>query len=45
MASEETEPICERCGSFMDDCRCACPYCGEIGGCDCCIGVDKATGG
>jgi hypothetical protein len=45
MGSEETEPICERCGNLMDYCKCACPYCGETAGCECSIGIDKATGG
>jgi hypothetical protein len=46
MHSEEIEePICERCGYPIDDCKCVCPYCGESSNCKCSIGVDKATGG
>jgi hypothetical protein len=45
MKSEEVEPICEKCGYPIDDCKCVCPYCGESAGCECGIGIDKATGG
>ncbi|MGD6934079.1 MAG: hypothetical protein ACQCN5_07735 [Candidatus Bathyarchaeia archaeon] len=44
MAKEE-RPRCEKCGNFIDDCKCVCPYCGETDGCTCCVGNDKATGG
>ena len=43
--SDGSEPICDRCGNPIDDCKCVCPYCGESSGCECCIGSDKATGG
>lgn len=36
---------CDHCGRPIDDCVCRCPYCGEIEGCTCAIGVDAATGG
>ncbi|MGB9659650.1 MAG: hypothetical protein ACPLY9_03920, partial [Nitrososphaerales archaeon] len=42
---EEYIPLCERCGQPVDNCECICPYCGETCCCDCCIGMDKATGG
>lgn len=42
---EEDRPRCEKCGNFIDDCKCVCPYCGETDGCTCCIGNDKTTGG
>ena len=42
---EEEEPRCGRCGEFIDDCKCACPYCGETSGCECCTGYGRATGG
>jgi hypothetical protein len=42
---EIEEPICERCGYPIDDCKCVCPYCGESVNCECGIGIDKATGG
>lgn len=45
MAQEEELPRCEKCGNPIDDCKCACPYCGETSGCDCCTGYGKATGG
>jgi len=41
----EELPRCERCGNPIDDCKCACPYCGETHGCTCCAGYGKATGG
>jgi hypothetical protein len=43
--SEEPIPICERCGNPINDCTCRCPYCGEIGLCECCIGRQTVTGG
>jgi hypothetical protein len=43
--TEASEPVCERCGYPIDDCKCVCPYCGESAGCECCIGNDKVTGG
>ncbi|MEJ5327967.1 MAG: hypothetical protein WHU54_06965 [Candidatus Bathyarchaeia archaeon] len=46
MVKEEVElPRCDRCREFIDNCKCACPYCGETSGCECCIGYGKATGG
>jgi hypothetical protein len=42
---EQEIPRCERCGNPIDDCTCACPYCGETTGCDCCAGYGRATGG
>ncbi|MEM2970234.1 MAG: hypothetical protein QXR63_04795 [Candidatus Bathyarchaeia archaeon] len=45
MSSEEYVPLCERCGQPVDDCKCVCPYCSETSSCECCIGMDKATGG
>ena len=36
---------CPNCASPIDNCRCACPYCGETAGCDCAIGHGRATGG
>ncbi|MCW4024015.1 MAG: hypothetical protein NWF01_03155 [Candidatus Bathyarchaeota archaeon] len=39
------EPRCPRCGNFIDDCTCVCPYCGETNKCTCCIGQARATGG
>jgi len=46
LQSEEVDgPACEKCGQPIDECKCRCPYCGETAACDCCIGVDKATGG
>jgi len=32
-----SEPLCNGCGLPVDECICVCPYCGETGGCDCCI--------
>ncbi|MEM3383537.1 MAG: hypothetical protein QW698_05795 [Nitrososphaerales archaeon] len=45
MDLKEYLPLCERCGQPIDDCKCICPYCGETCCCECCIGMDKATGG
>lgn len=45
MDSEEYAPICEKCGQSIDNCKCVCPYCDETSGCECCVGIDKATGG
>jgi hypothetical protein len=43
---KETElPFCEKCRHPIDDCKCACPYCGLTCGCDCCTGYGKSTGG
>src|SRR2546426_8240557 len=36
---------CPNCANPIDNCRCACPYCGETAGCDCAIGHGRATGG
>ena len=36
---------CPNCANSIDNCRCACPYCGETAGCDCAIGHGRATGG
>ncbi|MCS7115953.1 MAG: hypothetical protein RMJ31_02655 [Nitrososphaerota archaeon] len=44
-SSSEEYVLCEKCGRVIDDCRCVCPYCGETINCECCIGMDKATGG
>ncbi|MFZ0515051.1 MAG: hypothetical protein WAM14_25860 [Candidatus Nitrosopolaris sp.] len=35
---------CEYCGNPIDTCMCACPYCGEVDRCECCL-FDAATGG
>ncbi|MEM2943721.1 MAG: hypothetical protein QW087_03160 [Methanomassiliicoccales archaeon] len=45
MFVEELELICQFCGRPINQCACVCPYCGESCGCECCIGLDKATGG
>ncbi|MDH5419368.1 MAG: hypothetical protein OEY39_02095 [Candidatus Bathyarchaeota archaeon] len=45
MSEPEEQILCEKCGSPVDDCECACPYCGEKEGCTCCIGYGCATGG
>ncbi|MCS7097680.1 MAG: hypothetical protein NZ922_01710 [Candidatus Methanomethyliaceae archaeon] len=45
MDSKECMANCYRCCQQIDDCNCACPYCGETSRCECCIGIDKATGG
>jgi hypothetical protein len=42
--SNDEEPLCEKCGNMIDKCECACPYCGEAGECDCCLGF-TTTGG
>ncbi|HXX97388.1 MAG TPA: hypothetical protein VEL11_09765 [Candidatus Bathyarchaeia archaeon] len=36
--------ICEYCGNTIDTCMCACPYCGEVDACECCL-FDAVTGG
>jgi hypothetical protein len=38
-------PTCPVCDAFIEDCSCACPFCGERAGCTCCIGYGVATGG
>lgn len=35
---------CDHCGNRLEECMCACPYCGEVDGCECCL-FDAATGG
>jgi len=35
---------CDYCGNSLEECMCACPYCGEVDGCECCL-FDAATGG
>jgi hypothetical protein len=35
---------CDYCGNPIEACMCACPYCGEIDACECCL-YDAATGG
>ncbi|HKX82239.1 MAG TPA: hypothetical protein VJL54_08280 [Nitrososphaera sp.] len=44
--SSTTEEIvaCENCGNPIDSCMCACPYCGQVDSCECCL-YDAATGG
>ena len=37
--------ICPNCHNPIDECGCVCPFCGEVGGCDCAIGPGVATGG
>ncbi|HEY7110409.1 MAG TPA: hypothetical protein VH415_13355 [Nitrososphaeraceae archaeon] len=41
---KEEEPGCENCGLTLEECMCACPYCGERNSCECCL-FDAATGG
>jgi len=36
--------LCEYCGNSMEACMCACPYCGELDNCECCL-YDAVTGG
>ncbi|HKZ48683.1 MAG TPA: hypothetical protein VJ397_07860 [Thermoplasmata archaeon] len=37
--------VCDTCLHPLEQCRCACPYCGETAACTCTIGPDAATGG
>jgi len=39
------EAYCERCHMPIDECICACPYCGKIDDCECVLGYGRATGG
>jgi Fe-S cluster biogenesis protein NfuA len=39
------EAYCERCHMPIDECVCACPYCGKIDDCECALGYGRATGG
>ena len=45
MSDEMEFYACPNCNNAIDDCKCACPYCGEVGACDCAIGPGRATGG
>jgi hypothetical protein len=43
--TNKTEVVnCEHCGNPIDTCMCACPYCGEVDACECCL-FDAVTGG
>jgi hypothetical protein len=44
MAASEEVVSCENCGNPIDACMCACPFCGQIDACECCL-HDAATGG
>jgi hypothetical protein len=35
---------CDYCGNQLEACMCACPYCGKLDACECCL-FDAATGG
>jgi len=37
--------VCDICLYPLDDCHCACQFCGETNGCVCSIGIDTVTGG
>ena len=39
------ETACSRCGKFLDDCACRCPYCGGSEECLCAVGPETVTGG
>lgn len=43
-ASSIDGTLCEYCGNSMEACMCACPYCGELDSCECCL-YDAVTGG
>ncbi|MEO9320557.1 MAG: hypothetical protein ABI361_07795 [Nitrososphaera sp.] len=43
-SSHEEVIMCELCGNPLDSCMCACPYCGKLDKCECCI-LDAVTGG
>ncbi|MGI0080368.1 MAG: hypothetical protein ACRECH_12180 [Nitrososphaerales archaeon] len=45
MSLEKELMTCPNCGNLIDNCKCACPYCGENKEDDCAIGYGAATGG